>query len=215
MATAETLVLKVIGLIAENPGYGTDEILPLLNEGLQAIAAEPNFLLSSLDSMATVTTVLDINVADLPTDYGQGIYAASDDSVPLEIYDSWSAMARYYGDLAQEGSVSSVATKDDQLMYLPIPTEATDLVIFYYRKPIALVSGEEPEGFNNQTRVHGENAMAYYAAMKIWSDVEIGQEGRKVNTADMEGRYHEAFDLLKSMTRQGISRPRSPRNKLW
>ena len=212
MATAEALVLAVLGIV-QDPGYTTTEILPLINEGLQMLAAEK--LLPPLDSRATVNTVTSGNVANLPSDYGQGIYYADDDGRPLKVYELWTDMAREYTDLTITGDAKGVAVKDATLMYLPIPTAITPLTIYYYRTPTTLIAGAEPDGFNRQTRPYGEAALKYYAAFRIFDIIEDGIEGAKVNTNRWEGRYLEMVSKLKAIINRGVARPTQAKNAIW
>ena len=212
MATGEDLVLAVQEIV-QDPSYTTTEILPLINEGLQMLAAEK--LLPPLDSRATVNTVTTGNVADLPTDYGQGIYYADDAGRELKVYESWTDMAREYTDLTLSGDVKGVAVVGDTLMYLPIPTAATPLTIYYYRTPTTLIESAEPDGFNRQTRPYGEAALKYYAAFRLYDIIEDGIEGAKVNTIRWERRYQEMVSKLKIVTNRGVSRPTEARNIIW
>ena len=167
-------------------------------------------LLPALEASAAVNTTLSANMSALPGNYQHGLFAAQDGTRKLSVKNSKAQMIDAFGDLTQTGDVSAVAVAESKLMYLPIPAAVTALTIHYYRLPAVLVALASPEGFSPQTVYYGELAMMHHAAARVWDDVEVGEDGDKVNTLHHEKQREAMIEQIRLITKEGVSRPSPP-----
>ena len=228
MPTAQQLIESVQRKVRD-ASYGPDEILALLNRGLNEVAGwkntRPEFglhgeiLLPFLETVAAWSTQEDLANVDLPANYIKNMYMVNQPSnVPISIWSSMRELLREWGGvLTNEGvNVEDVALMGDQLYYQPIPTEALTLLVYYYRKP-SLLTLEDPNGVTNTPyclpEELQEDLLVNYAAMEIYDEIEDGLDGQKTQTANYAGRYQRALNkLYKSIAHKSPQRPARPRS---
>lgn len=236
MATASELIANVRRLIQDD-SYGDEIILGFLNEGITEIAAwdndDPklglvgNILLPALETSAVVTTSLTDPFVSLPANYGKNLYKVTfaDQVSPIDILSNMRVMLEQWDDaLTHEGPVEDVTVVGGRLYYQPIPTEATELTLWFYRLP-TLLANFDPSGENTgfmdsgDTTFQGDDDTGFidalsddipnclpdhlhksllvsYAAKEIFNEIEDGIEGRKINTERYEGKYQQALTAL-------------------
>lgn len=196
----------------QDPSIEEDTALDRLNEGLLTIAG--TVLLPGLEDVGQVTTVVDDHLVDLPDNYHRGLFKAQDhvDGRPIGVLKSKSQMMERYFDLNRTGKVYDVCVAHgNKLMYQHVPDEPQVITIFYYRAPNVITEDTEPDGFNHQCRIIGEEALYYYACWKLFEAIEDGIEGRKVNTEYFKGQFLELVENLRlKVSRDGASRPAPP-----
>ena len=208
--TGTVLAREVLAKVPDPKLYPTDAI-ELMNECLNLMAGELD--LSHLNTVGTVTTVLDEDAALLPDNCTQGIYLATVDGFKVDVYDSYADM--YLALNEATGSIQGVAVDGVYLRYLPIPSEEKAVTIYYHRGITPITPSTAQDLFTGREVFNGENAMVHYAAYKLWDDIEDGLEGAKVNTNTHERRFNSFWRKCKAIIRQGPGRPTAPRNKLW
>ena len=236
MATASELIADVRRLIQDD-SYGDETILGFLNDGITEIAAwdndDPklglvgNILLPALETSAVVTTSLTDAFVALPGNYAKGLYKVTfaGQSYQIEILSNMRVMLeRWDDDLTNEGDVEEVTIMGGRLYYQPIPIEATELTLWFYRLP-TLLANVDPSGENTSfmdsgdTTFQGDDDTGFmdsladdipyclpvplhksllvnYAAKEIFNEIEDGIEGRKINAERYEIRYQQALAAL-------------------
>lgn len=155
----------------------------LVNEAVSAVAQAPGVVLPGLKMVYTTETVLEQAYTALPEN-GSGkllFVSAVNSGAAISIHNTVEDLFGDYPTLAEAGDVEAVALEGDILWYQKIPSEATPLMVLYYRKPELLVADLDipsviPEHLHRRTLVP-------YAGMLLYSLIEDGIEGEKVNTA--------------------------------
>jgi len=236
LATASELIADVRRLIQDD-SYGDETILGFLNDGITEIAAwdndDPklglvgNILLPALETSAIVTTSLTDAFVALPANYAKELYKVTfaGQLSPIDILSNMRVMLEQWDDdLTHEGLVEDVTVVGGRLYYQPIPTEATELTVWFYRLP-TLLENFDPSGENTgfmdsgDTTFQGDDDTGFidalsddipnclpdhlhksllvsYAAKEIFNEIEDGIEGRKINTERYEGKYQQALAVL-------------------
>ncbi len=219
---ADELIEEVANIVTE-PSYDDDEdvFLRYLNQAMNAIAGQ--LLLPALaDGYGTVTTVTDGFTIDLPEDYHKGLFLAQCDGVPVEVFRDLKSIATFFGGLksSESGDVAGVVTSARRFIYQRVPTEATDIEIFYYRRPVPMEEGSDsyPDGLF--TSVVGNDdldwALIHHACWKIFSKIEQGIDGAKVDTMYHQGLFKERLDDLKDhCIREGQNFATQATNKVY
>ena len=210
MATLEQLRTWIESTV-DDDSFEADYIDALINEAIEEIAAQ--VLLPDLESSDVVTTVVDSAVADLPADYSRGLYGVSiaEQTRQPVVLSSMKLMQERYPDIEAEnvtGDIKYVCTRGTELVYQPVPVEATDVTIRYYMNPTPLASdGDSPSYI--PARMHRPLIVSYVYAI-LFDDIEDGMEGVKANTQRHEQRYEVALAKLAGSIKTGQSRPGPP-----
>lgn len=208
MATVEKLI-ETVARKVDDDGYSDSVIVDFLNDGLLDVASR--VLLPVLETDDVVTTVLDENTVALPGDFHRNIFAASPvigTKIPIRVLNSEGQMKRKYIRLDNSGDVAHVAMHKGQLIYQPIPVIAEEITIFYYRVPDELADDDDtglaalPPVFHKM--------LVDYACQQIFSEIEDGIDGKKVNTLYHEGRYEKFIVELQTFVKDGQSLPDPP-----
>lgn len=209
--------MKLAGDVAESvldtvqdSAYDEDAVIGLLNQCVRGLSRR--LVLPSLEAEGTVTTVLNGPSVALPANFQRNLYYCKDQSAsihPIEICSSKDQLARYYDDkLIKTGArVLGVAVARPLLYYAPIPTVATTLTLRYQKTPDAISISTDldtitPEGF--------EEIWENYALWKLYSKIEQGIEGQKVDTTYYMNLYLGLFDELSNSLKEGVSMPAPP-----
>lgn len=203
-------VAEVVLDTVQDDAYDEDTVIALLNQCVQGLSRR--LVLPSLETEDTVTTVTDGPSVALPADFQRNLYFCHDQSSSLntiEICNSKDQLSRYYDTrLTATGTVvRGVAVARPRLYYAPIPTVATVLTIRYQMVPGVITETTDldtitPDGFGDLW----EN----YALWKLYSKIEQGMEGQKVDTTHYMNIYLGLFDELSISLKEGVSLPPPP-----
>lgn len=203
MATGEELISGVKSHVMDDPSLDTDQVLSLLNTAQRDIASR--LLLPALEAVGVVPTEVGENLASLPADYMHNLFAARVGSTEVRVVSSRAMMLRMFSDTSATGAVSAVAPVGSALMYCSTPAASTDIQIFYHRTPTDITERTEPDAFGPMIQHDGENLMRWYAAYRLYDDIEDGIEGKKANTLRYEALYYKGLNDLRLKLRESVS----------
>lgn len=202
------LIDDIIDTVQQEETYPRTRVLGYLNQALLAIAGR--VLLPGLaDGAGTVTTVIDSNVAPLPADFHRELHQATADGTPVQISANAGIMLAddFNFDLTA-GQVLGVTVMAGNLAYQYVPAVPVDIALRYYRKPTLLADSDTsvPDGLAGS---HGmeddiDLALISHVCARIFSKVEQGLEGAKIDTTYHTGQYEAAIARLTS----GVDRAR-------
>jgi len=159
--------------------------------------------LPDLYSMATVETSTSNPYVSLPATYQRNVFMVADSSGNQlfgpnggDLYSFALFLKRATNkNLAQGGSVSTVAVQGLNLYYQGIPSAAKTLTVHFYRKPVDMSeSADEPDGLPYQ---YAERLIVSYVAKEIFSLLEDGGDNQGVGYKIYEKKFYEALtDLM-------------------
>ena len=178
-----------------------------INQGIDYIASQ--VLLSDLESRDSFTTQVGVNrVAIPPTwNFHRNLFAADDSSRALQIVGSIEHLSRLEPDFEDSQNASTVmylTTSGLNLVYYPVPAEATNIDCGFFRLPTHL---ENPTDIPTYLPVGlHKKLLENYVCWDVWANVEDGIEGRKVNTAYYLGQFREALVELEDTLEVSQSR---------
>ena len=207
MATLTKLTAAIQNIIQDDSYTDlTDRINDAVNNiagGIRMPNGTTSPPLPDLYSTAIVSTTTDA-YADLPTDYQRSLFyvvdSVGDRILPPDGGNYYSFMLFlnhcFKRDLTETGSVTSVCVKGRKLYYQGIPSEAEDLLISYYRKPVEMVDNtDEPDGIPNHLQIR---LVKHYVCKEIFGEgLEDGAEAHGVGTRYHTDKFYEAMiDLI-------------------
>ena len=211
----EQLVAEVMDIVQDG-SVDADAVLALLNQGQIAVASR--VLLPGLsDGNSTVTTLTDGYLVDLPVDYHRELFLAQVDGRKVPVYANKMLLMEELGLSGiglSTGTIYGVTTNGKQLLYQMVPVAAKDIELFYYRLPAAIAetTASYPDGLTTHgaTNDHFDWALIHYAASHLFSKIEDGMEGQKVNTQHHAGMFEGRVAEIESATGRGRPRPAPP-----
>jgi len=176
----------------QDASYTYADILARFNACLLALAGE--YLIPELETWTDIETDPGVNHVRLPADYMRNLrYAHSlSHNREIKIYGSLSRLYRWFANLDQTGRVLGVCRRGRDLYYQRVPSSAESIRINYYRYPQRLESREDKPDFLPWHLA--EPLLKHYALKELFSEIEDGIEGAKVNT-----NYHkQEYELAKA-----------------
>jgi len=213
MATLAQLVDRVEEVIQRTYNGSVEA---KINEGLDICASE--VLLPALESEGTVTTN-STGIVDIPEDwsYDRGLYMCTfGEGSIVKVVDSVSLLEKEHPGFRTElkaGDVKTCTVRAGQLIYYPIPAEATILTCGFYEKHTEL-SGLTDVPDILPKHLHYK-LLCSFAAKEIFDIIEDGIDGAKVNTAIYSNKFKAALDELKEYHQIGKSVKPATRTKSW
>jgi hypothetical protein len=185
--TAEQLISAVVRKV-QDASFSREDILGFLNQGLIEVAGLVK--LPDLSTSDTVTTATDSPFIPLPSNYHRGLYAAvsTDQNRRVKIEESFLKFLTRYPMLNVSGSVSLVSVgMGNCLYYQGIPASPDDLILYFYKKPVPLVSdGDIPTCLPEHLQAP---ILVNFAAKEIFNLIEEGLDGKTPNT-DRHGKLY-------------------------
>lgn len=135
--------------------------------------------LSDLYTSAEVTTATGTNAVALPDDFCRMVDRVLVGGALLTRFDSFQAFKKRHP-IQEVGSLTAFCVFGSKIYYADIPSIATDMTVFYYRKPDDLVNDNDvpvciPEPLHQDLICSG-------VCSNLFDRIEDGIEGRKVNT---------------------------------
>ena len=184
--TAHTLADDVLDII-QDPSYSYDDVLILFNDCLVDLAGD--FLLPDLDVWEDIETDPNVDHVRLPVNFMKNLRFAhsTTNNRELKIYGGLSQLYRLFSTLDQTGRVLGVCQQGRDLYYQRVPSSAETIRINYYRFPNRL-----------ETRFDKVTCLPFhlvkplllnYACAEIFSLIEDGVEGAKINTDKHNKEY--------------------------
>jgi len=189
------LIDEVVDIV-QDPKLGETRIKHLLNEGYEHSLFATSDPLPDLEKQATVTTVLDTAFTTLPSDYLRDlnwVYDATTDC-RITLLGSLQLLKIKYPGLAKTGNIEHAAASLNKLYYQGIPSVKRELSINYFRKP-TLLHNDRDEPDMLPSHLH-RRLLVNYACKALFSRIEDGMDGKKVNTAFHDLEYKLAFSEL-------------------
>ena len=201
------LIDEVISIVTD-PSLSEPRITNLINEGYERIAARVTDPLPDLEKVDTVRTDTSLAYVSLPPDYHRNLEVVYDQSQRqnLRVLKSFQLLSVEYPGLDQTGNIDCVAVMaNSRLYYQGIPATAHTLTLQYFKKPTEMVRDSQepialPSGLHYRLLVN-------YACKEIFSKIEDGMEGQKINTNYHSTEYEKAFIELENIV---VPRSTSP-----
>ena len=205
MATLSELRIS-ISTIIQNLAYTNSMLTSRINGKISEIAAgirmpngEFSYSLPDLYSSATVKTATDAAYKTLGLTYQRNVFMVVDDNgdkiLPPNGGDYYS-----FGlfldnitekDLSETGSIYRVAVKGSNLYYQAIPTVSEDLIVMFYRKPVAIaLDTDTPDGLPD----HLQDRLIKHGVSK---DI-FGENINNDSSAPKKAAYHKV-EFFKAM----------------
>ena len=199
--TLDDLVAKVVTGI-QDPSFTEDDIIIWLNAGL--LEATSLLCIPALQAQEIISLVPD-GAGDFPKSvilaptYSHDLFECRNTtaSQPVAIRASSQILRELYEGIANSNAfIESCACEGRELWVMPYPQKEQELIVRYYRHPSPMEDGEDiPEGIP----VHLQNyVLVDFALKELWSLVEDGIDGKKVNTEFHTARYQFGMQLLSS-----------------
>jgi hypothetical protein len=211
MPTLETLRSRILTVVDE-PSLDEDYVDSLIEEARQAVAE--NVLLPKLETSAVVTTTLDGAPIELPEDYSRNLYGCAIQNYKEQpgVLANVGALQHRYPDIEAEiinGDIAYVAARGSELLYYPVPEEATDITIRYYTAPTLLTKDSDiPEEIPSRFQ---RRLIVNYVASALYEDIENGIDDQKVNALKHERNYMQALAELEASLKESQSRRQPPK----
>jgi hypothetical protein len=202
-------IYGAIDKLLQDPDYDEPEIVSLINQALQEIAAGVRMPdggisppLPDLVDYDTVTTTA-AAYASLPDDYQRGVFLVLDSSgyrIDPPRGGGYYAFALFMNQiqdkrLTEAGSVYRVVVKGSRLYYQGIPTAAATLGVHFFRKPATLYEDEDvPEGIPEHLQL---KLLKHWVLKDVFGEaIEDGQDNVAVAAKYHTTKAYEALTAL-------------------
>jgi len=197
VTTTHDLIEEVMGAI-QDASFTPEQVIELFNECLLELAGDANFLLPDLEAWADITTATNANTVRLPADFMRTlrIVHSITNNREVKVYGSPSQITRLFSVQNQTGNVIAVAPKGRNLFYQRIPSSPETLRINYYRLPTRIYSRDD-KPFEIPWHF-AKPLLKHYALRELFSLIEDGIEGAKVNTGYHDKRFTTAKEALEA-----------------
>lgn len=201
MRTAEILA-RALRIIQDSSYDLTGDLLPLLNEGLEVVAARVR--LPDLFTSAELDTAADGDyMVNMPDDFHAHFVQAYNkvSGRAVHVYKSHTQLTLKFPGLTEEGSVTHAALAGSRLYYQPAPQDPETLRVFYYEKPPQITFSGDPVVYDPATitcipsAFHGK-LLVNYICREIFGEIEDGLEGAKVNWNTHNKLFEEGLEQL-------------------
>ncbi len=188
--------------IVQDPSITATNVGPLLNRALFLVATGID--LPNLITEGSLTTVTNDSKVALPSDFHKKMFhvAITESGYEREIKSlndkqSYKALLRHYPGMNRTGEIRYFGIQGTKYFhYQPIPSEATNLEIHYYKTPDTMINdNDEPDGLPAIDAC--QYILVHYAAWQLFEKIEDGIEGQKVNTAYHKGQFLECMSIIK------------------
>lgn len=177
--------------IVQDPSAKNPYVQSLVNEASLRIASDLPVPLPDLESVETVETISDLEYLSLPVDFHRSLSFCFNETIRrrAKIYDSLELLSVKYPEMDNPGSVVDVAVSGTRLYYQGIPDSVQTLRIKYYRTPSTLV---DRTGHENPSWIPPQfhrRLLVGFACKVLFSRIEDGMDGQKVNTNHYENEW--------------------------
>lgn len=205
------LIIAVQRKISPETSYTDDDILTILNTGLIEVASggdrqHGNALLPPLPDLFTVADVVYVEGEDyqaMPATFLRNLARVEYGNNVLRRFDShrvFMSRNRLTG-----GQPDSYCLVGNNLWIGPVPTNDTELKVFFTAKPPELVSdNDEPTCIPAHLQ---QRLLVNYACKEIFSEIEQGLDGGAPNTMKHDMEYQRALTDLERFLGPGDGEP--------
>lgn len=192
---SQDLARKVTNKV-QDASYSYDDILAVFNRCLRAISGK--FLLPDLEVLRNIETDSNQPSIPVPADYQKNLrYAHSTtQNRKIAVFGSVIQLYRNFSVLDQTGRVVGMAVKGRFLYYQRVPSSAEAIRINYWAYPERMRSRYQKPTCLPEHLV--EPLLVNFACADIYSEIEDGIEGTKVNTTYYETKYLQAVAELEA-----------------
>lgn len=189
-------IRELVDMKVDDASFGITFTNGLINRAVRIVAAGVKMpggivtppLPSLIKTGAVATTTL--SYASLPSDFQRGPVFVSYNSEEIRQTRSHIRMLRIYPSMNHAGSVEIVNVVGKRIYYQGIPTPSQSLSVTYYSEPATLsLDTSEPDSIPEQLQ---EPLIVHYCAWRMFSMIEDGMEGQKVNTNYHQAKFYEA-----------------------
>jgi hypothetical protein len=188
-------LIEEVQHIVQDSSYDDDRILAYLNEGLAAVASRVD--MPEFEALNDIDTI-GIDSVALPSDYMRDVKSVYSVTNKLQISQpgrstEYLKFRRRNPTPDSGGGVTDVGVRANTLYYFPTPTQPETLRVTYFRHPLPFTGYTVPEGIplHLQRRI-----LCSYASWVIYSQIEDGIEGQKINTNDQWAQHITALSEL-------------------
>jgi hypothetical protein len=195
---AELMIDEVLDIVDDPSFDREDDVLKYLNLGQVSAAAK--LLIPGLsDGYDTVATLVDAYKAPAPADYMKMVHSVSVVGRPVRLCRNFADLVQRYEGLSLDaGEVGAVVISAGQVFYQLVPAVSVDIELFYYRLPTPMTDSltSFPDGLGNlqDAMDNYSRALIHFAASQLYSKIEQGMEGEKVDTAYHFALYQALLD---------------------
>ena len=182
----------------QDPSFTREkDILPLVNGFVSEMSQL--FRLPWLQEESSVGIAADpaVNYISLPSDYDRELYLVHNNTTSRDcsIRSNVKTLERMYRGWKPNGGITDVAVGkgNRELWFRPLPTQAQDLTLLYYRKPIVIEDVFDGDVELDGIPEHLSKFAVDYVLWQLFTLVEDGIEGRPMNTEKYFSRYQLAL----------------------
>lgn len=192
---ASELLNEIQGKLQDS-SYTRPDLLKRMNQALVYVAG--HFPLPKLQASAEVSTVLDQDFVTMPETFQHNLFKAYNKtkSWDCRIVYSRRTLEELYADPFASGPVEDVVDEGDVLYYRQIPAEAETLLLKFNAFPAALSDQTDSVPVCLPKHLHDELLVNYVLA-DVYSEIEDGIEGQKINTDFFWSKFTAGFGSLK------------------
>lgn len=204
--TTSDIIADVTAKVQDS-SFTSAAILALINEARYFIAA--NVDLPALRTSTEIETTSSDSEADLPDDYHRDIFWVGSEEQGCRIGDR---QGDYYNLLTfdevypiTEGNIEAVCVDGSVLKYRGMADDT--LTIKYYKVPTTITDTDDSP---DELPAHLQRPLlSAYCCREIFSSIEDGIEGAKVNTSYWEAQFAKSMGALNAWVSR--NKPREPK----
>ena len=195
---AELMIDEVLDIVDDPSFDREDDVLKYLNLGQVSAAAK--LLIPGLsDGYDTVATLVDAYKVPAPADYMKMVHSVSVAGRPVRLCRNFADLVQRYEGLSLDaGEVGAVVISAGQVFYQQVPAVPAAIELFYYRLPAPMVDAATsyPDGLGTLQGAmdNYSRALIHFAASQLYSKIEQGMEGEKVDTGYHFALYQALLD---------------------
>jgi hypothetical protein len=211
---AELMIDEVLDIVDDPSFDREDDVLKYLNLGQVSAAAK--LLIPGLsDGYDTVATLVDAYKAPAPADYMKMVHSVSVVGRPVRLCRNFADLVQRYEGLSLDaGEVGAVVISAGQVFYQLVPAVSVDIELFYYRLPTPKtdILTIFPHGLGNlqDAKDNYSQALIHFSASRLYTKIEQGMEGEKVDTAYHFALYNALLDEFNLGHLEEIVHPSPP-----
>lgn len=198
------LVTAVLAVVPDDD-YTDAIVTSFINEAVLAIATGVKIPgkyqlsppLPNLYASVNILTAAGVGYQNLPDDYNRNVFmVVNSDGDTIRVCDSW---IKFMAESADEmaGTVNKYSVNGNILHYREIPAVATPLTVHYYKNPDTLaLDADIPSSI--PAPLH-RDLIVGYVCKEIFNKIELGLDGKKVDTANYENIFNQGLLKLDDM----------------
>jgi len=182
-------ILTLIETGIADPSFTREvDLMPLVNEFVEETSNLLN--LPGLQAREIVTVGAGDVSIEMPEAFSRELYRVYNETFMrlVSIRTNVATLEGLYDPDCSPGAIKDVAQDSGVLWLKPSPIQDQELNLFFYRKPVPL-EFDDDDGKLDGIPDHLSQVAVDYVLMKLFTLIEDGIEGRKVNTEHYMGLY--------------------------